>query len=147
MVQVPILKGQPRNKPPFPAACGLYGKPTTINNAETLASVPSILNNGADWFSNIGKPKNTGPKVFSGHVNKPGNYEVPLGTSFAELLEMAGGVWKGRKLKAVIPGGSSTPVLKADIMMDLTMDYDSLAKAGSMLGYGKSISPYCSFLL
>jgi NADH-quinone oxidoreductase subunit F len=134
-------KGQPRYKPPFPAAYGLYGKPTTINNAETLASVPSILNNGADWFLNIGKPNNGGPKLFSvsGHVNKPGNYEIPMGTPFAELLEMAGGVWNGRKLKAVIPGGSSTPVLKADVMMGLTMDYDSIAKAGSMLGSGAVI--------
>ncbi|MDM8564386.1 NADH-quinone oxidoreductase subunit NuoF [Candidatus Halobeggiatoa sp. HSG11] len=134
-------KGQPRYKPPFPAACGLYGKPTTINNAETLASVPSILSNGGDWFLNLGKPNNGGPKLFSisGHVNKPGNYEIPMGTPFAELLDMAGGVWKDRKLKAVIPGGSSTPVLKADIMMDLTMDYDSLSKAGSMLGSGAVI--------
>ena len=134
-------KGQPRYKPPFPAAYGLYGKPTTINNAETLASVPSILNNGADWFLNIGKPNNGGPKLFSvsGHVNKPVNYEIPMGTPFAELLEMAGGVWNGRKLKAVIPGGSSTPVLKAEVMMGLTMDYDSMAKAGSMLGSGAVI--------
>ncbi|MCK5877794.1 MAG: NADH-quinone oxidoreductase subunit NuoF, partial [Candidatus Marithrix sp.] len=134
-------KGQPRYKPPFPAACGLYGKPTTINNAETLASVPNILSNGGDWFLNIGKPNNGGPKLFSisGHVNKPGNYEIPMGTPFSELLDMAGGVWKNRKLKAVIPGGSSTPVLKADVMMDLTMDYDSLSKAGSMLGSGAVI--------
>ena len=134
-------KGQPRYKPPFPAAYGLYGKPTTINNTETLASVASILNNGADWFLNIGKPNNGGPKLFSisGHVNKPGNYEVPMGTPFSELLEMAGGVRTGHKLKAVIPGGSSTPVLKGDVMMDLTMDYDSIAKAGSMLGSGAVI--------
>jgi NADH-quinone oxidoreductase subunit F len=134
-------KGQPRYKPPFPAAYGLYGKPTTINNAETLASVAEILNNGADWFLNIGKPNSAGPKVFSvsGHVNKPGNYEVPLGTPFPELLEMAGGVRNGRKLKAVIPGGSSTPVLKADVIMGLTMDYDSMAKAGTMLGSGAVI--------
>jgi len=134
-------KGQPRYKPPFPAAYGLYGKPTTINNAETLASVPEILNNGADWFLNIGKPNNGGPKLFSvsGHVNKPGNYEIPMGTPFADLLEMAGGVLNGRKLKAVIPGGSSTPVLKGETMMGLTMDYDSLAKAGTMLGSGAVI--------
>ena len=134
-------KGQPRYKPPFPAACGLYGKPTTINNAETLASVPNILSNGGDWFLNIGKPNNGGPKLFSisGHVNKPGNYEIPLGTPFPELLDMAGGVWKNRKLKAVIPGGSSTPVLTGDVMMDLTMDYDSISKAGSMLGSGAVI--------
>jgi NADH-quinone oxidoreductase subunit F len=134
-------KGQPRFKPPFPAAYGLYGKPTTINNTETLASVPEILNNGADWFLKIGKPNNGGPKLFSisGHVNKPGNYEIPMGTPFSELLEMAGGVKDGRNLKAVIPGGSSTPVLKADVMMGLTMDYDSIAEAGSMLGSGAVI--------
>ncbi len=134
-------KGQPRYKPPFPAAYGLYGKPTTINNAETLASVPSILNNGAEWFLNIGKPNNGGPKIFavSGHVNKPGTYEVPMGTPFADLLDMAGGVLNGGKLKAVIPGGSSTPILKADIIMDLTMDYDALSKAGTMLGSGAVI--------
>ncbi|MDM8559210.1 NADH-quinone oxidoreductase subunit NuoF [Candidatus Parabeggiatoa sp. HSG14] len=134
-------KGQPRYKPPFPAAYGLYGKPTTINNAETLASVPEILNNGPDWFLNIGKPNNGGPKLFSisGHVNKPGNYEIPMGTPFKDLLEMAGGVLNGGKLKAVIPGGSSTPVLKGDVMMGLTMDYDSLSKAGTMLGSGAVI--------
>ena len=134
-------KGQPRFKPPFPASYGLYGRPTTINNTETLASVPLILQNGGEWFLNMGKPNNGGPKIFSvtGHVNKPGNYEVPLGTPFAELLEMAGGMLDGRKLKAVIPGGSSVPVLPADIMMDVDMDYDSLAKAGSMLGAGSVI--------
>ncbi|HIE00058.1 MAG TPA: NADH-quinone oxidoreductase subunit F, partial [Thiotrichaceae bacterium] len=134
-------KGQPRYKPPFPAAYGLYGKPTTINNTETLASVPEILNNGGDWFLNIGKPNNGGPKLFSisGHVNKPGNYEIPMGTPFADLLDMAGGVWKERKLKAVIPGGSSTPILTGETMMGLTMDYDSISKAGSMLGSGAVI--------
>jgi len=131
-------KGLPRFKPPFPANFGIYGKPTTINNTETLASVPAIMRNGAEWFLNIGKPNNGGPKTFSvsGHVEKPGNYEVPLGTPFAELLEMAGGVWQGRKLKAVIPGGSSMPVLPADTMMALTMDFDALSKAGSGLGSG-----------
>ena len=131
-------KGQPRFKPPFPANYGLFGRPTTINNTETLASVPDIVKNGADWFLGLGKPNNGGPKIFSvsGHVNKPGNYEVPLGTPFARLLEMAGGVRAGHKLKAVIPGGSSANVLPADIMMECTMDYDSLAKAGSMLGSG-----------
>ncbi|RMH46153.1 MAG: NADH oxidoreductase (quinone) subunit F [Gammaproteobacteria bacterium] len=134
-------KGQPRFKPPFPANYGLYGKPTTINNTETYASVPVILEKGGDWFLSLGKPNNGGTKIFSvsGHVEKPGNFEVPLGTPFKDLLAMAGGVWKGRKLKAVIPGGSSTPVLPADIMMELTMDYDSLAKAGSMLGAGSVI--------
>ncbi|MHB1565420.1 MAG: NADH-quinone oxidoreductase subunit NuoF [Acidiferrobacter sp.] len=134
-------KGQPRFKPPFPASYGLYGRPTTINNTETLASIPSILLHGSPWFLNIGKPNNGGPKIFSvsGHVNRPGNYEVPLGVPFAELLEMAGGVWHGRTLKAVIPGGSSVPVVRGEVMMDLTMDYDSLAKAGTMLGAGSVI--------
>lgn len=134
-------KGQPRFKPPFPANFGLYGKPTTINNTETLASVPHIMRNGADWFLNIGKPNNGGPKVFSvsGHVNKPGNYEVPLGTAFSKLLEMAGGVRNGNALKGVIPGGSSMPVLPADVMMDMSMDYDALGKAGSGLGSGAVI--------
>ena len=134
-------KGQPRFKPPFPASYGLYGRPTTINNTETLASIPQILANGGQWFLEIGKPNNGGPKLFSvtGHVNKPGNYEIPMGTPFSEMLEMAGGVRTGHKLKAVIPGGSSTPVLPAHIMMDLTMDYDSISKAGSMLGAGSVI--------
>lgn len=134
-------KGQPRFKPPFPANFGLYGKPTTINNTETYASVPAIIRNGAEWFLNLGKPNNGGPKIFSvsGHVNRPGNYEIRLGTSFAELLEMAGGVRNGNKLKAVIPGGSSMPVLPADTMMGLTMDYDSIQKAGSGLGSGAVI--------
>ncbi|MEJ2343856.1 MAG: NADH-quinone oxidoreductase subunit NuoF [Gammaproteobacteria bacterium] len=134
-------KGQPRFKPPFPANYGLFGKPTTINNTESLASVPEILRHGGQWFLDIGKPNNGGPKVFcvTGHVNKPGNFEVPLGTPFAELLEMAGGVRAGRRLKAVIPGGSSVPVLPADVMMDVDMDYDSISKAGSMLGSGAVI--------
>ncbi len=131
-------KGMPRFKPPFPAARGLYGKPTTINNVETYASVPVILQNGAEWFLNLGKPNNGGCKIFSvsGHVNKPGNYEIPLGTPFNDLLAMAGGVRHGNKLKAVIPGGSSMPILPADIMMKLDMDFDSIQKAGSGLGSG-----------
>ncbi|MDX2419430.1 MAG: NADH-quinone oxidoreductase subunit NuoF [Xanthomonadales bacterium] len=134
-------KGQPRFKPPFPANFGLYGKPSTINNTESLASIPHIMRNGGQWFLDIGKPNNGGPKVFSvsGHVNKPGNYEVPLGTPFSELLEMAGGVRNGHKLKGVIPGGSSMPVLPADVMMDITMDFDALSKAGSGLGSGAVI--------
>ncbi|OQW92878.1 MAG: NADH-quinone oxidoreductase subunit F [Beggiatoa sp. IS2] len=134
-------KGQPRYKPPFPAAYGLYGKPTTINNTETLASVPAIMNKGSDWFLKLGKPNNGGAKLFciSGHVNKPGNYEIPLGTPFAELLDMAGGIRSGHTLKAVIPGGSSVPVLKGNVMMGVNMDYDSIAKAGSMLGSGAVI--------
>jgi NADH-quinone oxidoreductase subunit F len=129
-------KGLPRYKPPFPATHGLYGRPTTINNTETLASVPAILRRGAKWFLELGKPNNGGCKIFcvSGHVNRPGNYELPLGTPFRALLEAAGGVRGGRKLKAVVPGGSSMPVLPAAIIMDCPMDYDSLAKAGSGLG-------------
>ncbi len=134
-------KGQPRFKPPFPASFGLYGKPTTINNTETFAAVPWIIRNGGGAYLACGKPNNGGTKVFSvsGDVNLPGNYEVPMGTPFSKLLELAGGVRSGRKLKAVIPGGSSMPVLPADIMMDCTMDYDSIAKAGSMLGSGAVI--------
>ncbi|HEX5638076.1 MAG TPA: NADH-ubiquinone oxidoreductase-F iron-sulfur binding region domain-containing protein, partial [Gammaproteobacteria bacterium] len=135
-------KGQPRFKPPFPAGFGLYGKPTTINNTESLASVPSIIRNGADWFAKLGIPNSGGVKCFSvsGHVNKPGNFEINMGTPFKDLLEMAGGVRGGRKLKAVIPGGSSVPVVPADIMMGLNMDYDSIAKGGgSMLGSGAVI--------
>ncbi|MBX3726444.1 MAG: NADH-quinone oxidoreductase subunit NuoF [Xanthomonadales bacterium] len=134
-------KGQPRFKPPFPANFGLYGKPTTINNTETYASVPAILRNGAQWFLELGKPNNGGAKVFSvsGHVARPGNYEVRLGTPFADLLELAGGMRGGRALKAVIPGGSSMPVLPGEVMMGCTMDYDSIQKAGSGLGSGAVI--------
>ncbi|MDO9234954.1 MAG: NADH-quinone oxidoreductase subunit NuoF [Aquabacterium sp.] len=134
-------KGQPRFKPPFPASFGLYGKPTTINNTETFAAVPWIIRHGGEAFLNVGKPNNGGTKLFSisGDVERPGNYEIPMGTPFAKLLELAGGVRGGRKLKAVIPGGSSMPVLPAHIMMECTMDYDSIAKAGSMLGSGAVI--------
>jgi NADH-quinone oxidoreductase subunit F len=134
-------KGQPRFKPPFPASFGLYGKPTTINNTETFASIPFVLRIGGEAYLNLGKPNNGGTKLFSvsGHVNRPGNYEVPMGTPFATLLEMAGGMRGGRRLKAVIPGGSSSPVLPASVIMDCTLDYDSIAKAGSMLGSGAVI--------
>ncbi|MDD2917742.1 NADH-quinone oxidoreductase subunit NuoF [Rhodoferax sp.] len=134
-------KGQPRFKPPFPASFGLYGKPTTINNTETFAAVPWIIRNGGPAYVACGKPNNGGTKIYSvsGDVELPGNFEVPMGTPFAKLLELAGGVRKGRQLKAVIPGGSSSPVLPADIMMACTMDYDSIAKAGSMLGSGAVI--------
>ena len=134
-------KGQPRFKPPFPASFGLYGKPTTINNTETFAAVPWIIRNGGPAYLECGKPNNGGTKIFSmvGDVERPGNYEIPMGTSFAELLELAGGVKGGKKLKAVIPGGSSAPVLPASVMMDCTMDYDSISKAGSMLGSGAVI--------
>ncbi len=134
-------KGQPRFKPPFPASFGLYGKPTTINNTETFAAVPWIIRNGGQAYLECGKPNNGGTKIYSvsGDVELPGNYEVPMGTPFAKLLEIAGGVRKGRQLKAVIPGGSSAPILPAHIMMDITMDYDSISKAGSMLGSGAVI--------
>ncbi len=122
-------KGLPRFKPPFPASFGLYGKPTTINNTET-AAVPWIVNHGADAFLALGRPNNGGTKIFSvtGHVVRPGNYEVKLATPFAKLLELAGGMRGGKKLKAVIPGGSSMPVLPAEVMMRTDMDYDSFRR-------------------
>ncbi|ODN42897.1 NADH-quinone oxidoreductase subunit NuoF [Piscirickettsia litoralis] len=132
-------KGQPRFKPPFPAGYGLYGRPTNINNTETYASVPVILQHGGQWFLELGKPNNGGCKIFSvsGHVNKPGNYEVPLGTPFKDLLALAGGVRDGNRIKAVIPGGSSSKIVPGDVMLnEVTMDYDSIGKAGSMLGSG-----------
>jgi NADH-quinone oxidoreductase subunit F len=134
-------KGQPRFKPPFPASFGLYGKPTTINNTETFAAVPWIIRNGGQAYLECGKPNNGGTKIYSisGDVERPGNYEIPMGTPFSKLLELAGGVRAGRTLKAVIPGGSSSPVLPASIMMECTMDYDSISKAGSMLGSGAVI--------
>ena len=134
-------KGQPRYKPPFPANYGLYGMPTTINNVETFACIPYILKHGGEKFLSLGKPNNGGSKIFSvsGHVNRPGNYEIPLGTPFPDLLDMAGGVRAGHKLKAVIPGGSSVPVVPGEQMMELTMDYDSISKGGSMLGAGSVI--------
>ncbi len=134
-------KGQPRFKPPFPASFGLYGKPTTINNTETFAAVPFAMNLGGEAYAALGKPNNGGTKIFSvsGDVARPGNYEVPLGTPFATLLELAGGMREGKKIKAVIPGGSSMPVLRGDVMMDTDMDYDAIAKAGSMLGSGAVI--------
>ena len=134
-------KGQPRYKPPFPANYGLYGCPTTINNTETLASVPAIMRRGGEWFRDLGVKNSGGTKLFSvsGHVENPGNFEVPMGIPFKELLEMAGGVWKGRKLKAVIPGGSSVPVVPADIMLGANMDYDSLTDIGTAVGAGSVI--------
>ncbi len=134
-------KGQPRFKPPFPASFGVYGKPTTINNTETFAAAAWIMRNGGEAFLNLGRPNNGGTKIFSvsGDVARPGNFEVKLGTPFATLLEMAGGMRDGRKLKACIPGGSSMPVLPGDVMMATDMDYDSIAKAGSMLGSGAVI--------
>jgi NADH-quinone oxidoreductase subunit F len=134
-------KGQPRFKPPFPANYGLFGRPTNVNNTESYASVPPILQHGGQWFLELGKPNNGGTKIFSvsGHVAKPGNYEIGLGTPFKDLLAMCGGMRSDRSLKAVIPGGSSSPVLPANIMMELTMDYDAIGKAGSMLGSGAVI--------
>ena len=134
-------KGQPRFKPPFPASFGLYGKPTTINNTETFAAVPWIMREGGEAFLNLGLPNNGGTKLFSvsGDVARPGNFEVPLGTPFSKLLELAGGMRDGKKIKAVIPGGSSMPVIPGDIMMQTNMDYDAIAKAGSMLGSGAVI--------
>jgi NADH-quinone oxidoreductase subunit F len=133
--------GRPRFKPPFPAAFGLYGCPTTINNTQSFASVPVILRKGATWFSELGVPGSAGTMIFSvsGHVNRPGNYELPLGIPFRELLDIAGGIWKGRRLKAVIPGGSSVPVLPAEAIIDATMDYDSIKAAGSSLGTGSLV--------
>jgi len=134
-------KGQPRFKPPFPANVGLFGMPTTINNTESFASVPDILAKGGQWFADIGVENSGGCKLFSvtGHVNKPANFEVPMGIPFEDLLKMAGGIREGRTLKAVIPGGSSTPVLTAEAAMLMTMDYDGIEKAGSMLGAGSVI--------
>ncbi|MDH3508194.1 MAG: NADH-quinone oxidoreductase subunit NuoF [Gammaproteobacteria bacterium] len=131
-------QGKPRFKPPFPANYGLYGAPTTINNTQSLASVPTIIRKGAKWFADLGVEGSGGTAIFaiSGHVEKPGNYELPLGIPFKELLEIAGGVLGGRKLKAVIPGGSSVPVLRAEDIMDLTMDFNTLQKAGSGFGTG-----------
>jgi NADH-quinone oxidoreductase subunit F len=134
-------KGQPRFKPPFPAQYGLYGRPTIINNTESLASIPMILEQGGQWFADIGVKNSGGPKLFSisGNINNPGVFEIPMGTPFSKLLEMAGGMKNGRKLKGVIPGGSSAPIIPGDQMMELTMDYDAIAAAGSMLGSGAVI--------
>ena len=133
-------KGQPRLKPPFPAGAGLYGCPTTINNVESIAVVPTILRRGAEWFASLGKPNNTGTKLFciSGHVNKPCNVEEEMGIPLKELVEKhAGGIRGGwDNLKAIIPGGSSVPMLPKNICEAVTMDFDSLRNAGSGLGTG-----------
>jgi len=133
--------GRPRFKPPFPAGFGLYGKPTTINNTQSFASVPAILRRGPEWFAGLGPENSGGTLIFSvsGHVNKPGNHELPLGIPFQELMAMCGGVLAGRKLKAVIPGGCSVPVMPAAAIENLNMDYDSLRDAGSALGTGAMI--------
>jgi NADH-quinone oxidoreductase subunit F len=131
-------RGVPRIRPPFPAVAGLYQCPTVLNNVETFCAVPPIILNGGQWFADLGTPKNGGTRLFclSGHVNKPGVYELPMGFNLMRMInEVGGGVWKSKKLKAVIPGGSSCPVLKAE-ECDLAMDYDTLMKAKSMLGSG-----------
>jgi NADH-quinone oxidoreductase subunit F len=129
-------QGKPRFKPPFPANFGLYGKPTTINNTQSYASTPTILRKGAAWFAGLGVPNSGGTVIFSvsGHVARPGNFEVPMGIPFADLLELAGGMKGGRKIKAVIPGGSSVPVVPGEIMMKTNMDFDSVKAAGSAVG-------------
>ena len=134
-------KGQPRFKPPFPASFGVFGKPTNVNNTESYASIPYIMEHGGQAFMDLGVANSGGTKIFavSGHVEKPGNFEVNMGIPFAELLELAGGIWQGRKLKAVIPGGPSTAVMPAEAIMNATMDYDGLSKAGSSLGAGSVI--------
>lgn len=134
-------KAMPRFKPPFPANYGVFGRPTTVNNVETLASVPPIINQGGDWFLNLGTPDSGGTKIFaiSGHVERPGNYELPMGTPFAELLEVAGGVRNGNRLKAVIPGGPSVPMVPGEAMMEAKLDYESLGQVGTMLGAGSVI--------
>ncbi|HKS82188.1 MAG TPA: NADH-quinone oxidoreductase subunit NuoF [Candidatus Acidoferrales bacterium] len=134
-------RGYPRIKPPFPAVVGLYGCPTIINNVETLSTVPAIIRKGGEWYAGLGTPKNGGTRLYSisGHVNRPGIYELPLGYPLRKLIEdVAGGMRGGRKLKAVIPGGSSCPLLSAD-EIDVAMDYDSVAKIGSMLGSGGTV--------
>ena len=134
-------RGYPRIKPPFPATVGLYGCPTVINNVETLSTAPAIIRQGGDWYAALGTPKNGGTRLYSisGHINKPGIYELPLGFNLKRMIEdVAGGMKDGKKLKAVIPGGSSCPLLSAD-EIDVAMDYDSVAKIGSMLGSGGTI--------
>ncbi len=135
-------RGYPRIRPPFPAVVGLYGCPTVINNAETLSSVPSVILRGGEWYAGLGTPRNGGTRLFaiSGHVNRPGIYELPMGFNLKKMIEeVAGGVPGGKRLKAVIPGGSSCPLLKAD-EIDIAMDFDSVAKAGSMLGSGGTVA-------
>jgi len=133
--------GKPRFKPPFPANFGLYGQPTTINNTLSFASVPTILRKGPQWFAALGPPNSAGTVIYSisGHVEKPGNFELPLGIPFRDLLELAGGVRGGRRLKAVIPGGSSVPVVPGEVMLKTNFDYDSLRAIGSAVGTGAII--------
>ncbi|MEI2712015.1 MAG: NADH-quinone oxidoreductase subunit NuoF [Nocardioides sp.] len=128
-------RGQPRLRPPFPAVAGLYASPTVINNVESIASVPSIIEHGADWFASMGTEKSKGYGIFSlsGHVNTPGQYEAPLGITLRELIDLAGGMRHGHELKFWTPGGSSTPLLTAD-HLDVPLDFEGVAAAGSMLG-------------
>jgi len=130
-------RGQPRVKPPFPAAVGVFGMPTTVNNVETLSAVPHIVKNGAEWYRQWGTEKSPGTKLFcvSGHVKKPGNYELPLGFALTELIDdVCGGIRDGHELKAVIPGGSSVPILSAEECASCSLDYEGVQEAGSMLG-------------
>jgi NADH-quinone oxidoreductase subunit F len=135
--------GQPRLRPPFPAAEGLFAKPTVINNVETLTNVPMIISKGGDWYRSIGTEKSTGPKIFclSGHIEKPGNYELPLGSTFRELIfEHGGGIPNGKRLKAILPAGASAPILPAtDEVLDTGMDYESVPAVGSQLGSASMI--------
>jgi len=131
-------QGKPRFKPPFPANYGLYGAPTTVNNTQTLATIPKIMTNGPEWYSSMGTKQSPGTIIFSvsGHIKKPGNYELPLGISFSDLIKISGGIIDDKNIKAVIPGGSSTKVLPADVILKCNMDYESLEQAGSSLGTG-----------
>jgi NADH-quinone oxidoreductase subunit F len=128
-------RGQPRLRPPFPATHGLYESPTVVNNVETIASVPHIVLGGVEWWRTMGSEKSPGPKIYSisGHVNRPGQYEMPLGTTLRELLDLAGGMRGGRALKAWTPGGSSTPMLTAE-HIDAPMDFEGMTAAGTLLG-------------
>lgn len=135
-------RGLPRLKPPFPAQFGLYGRPSTVNNVESFSAIPSIINNGGKWYADLGTPKSGGTKLFSisGHVAKPGVYEITMGTPWTELFNgLAGGMKDGKKMKALIPGGSSTPILKPEELDGMTMDYESVQSKGSMLGSGAVI--------
>ena len=132
------FRGQPRLRPPFPAVKGLYGRPTVVNNTETLSALPHIVEHGADWFRQWGTERSPGTKVLSvsGHVERPANYEVPLGTPLKDVLELAGGTLGGRELKAIIPGGASAPLLTST---EIAVDFDALKEAGTMLGSGSIV--------
>jgi NADH-quinone oxidoreductase subunit F len=129
------FRGQPRLRPPFPAIAGLYARPTVVNNVESISAVPAIINNGADWYQSMGTEKSKGATLYSlsGHVNNPGQFEAPLGITLREILELAGGIRNGHKLKFWTPGGSSTPLF-TDEHLDVPLDYEGVSAAGSMLG-------------